>query len=202
MKNLKESQYKIEFPVSEAFSMSLHQIRKRFQRSMILVASIALGIAFMTHLTMTNLIFNAYMKETGTTIEAYQFWLLVLAFLVCSVGLINSYLIAVYERYTEIGIMKCLGALNQHILKLFIIEALLFGLFGGIVGFILGTITATTSSLIQLGLDVLQKLPIIDMFMNFSLIMVLSVTLTVISAIFPALRAAKLKPVEALRVYV
>ena len=201
-KNLKETHSKIELPISEAFSISLEQVRKRSQRSMIVVASIALGIAFMTHLNMTNVILNAYMKEAGATVEAYQFWLVVVSFLVCSVGLINSTLIAVYERYTEIGTMKCLGALDQHILKLFVIEALLLGLFGGVIGFIVGTVTATSSSLIQLGSGVLQKIPVIDMLMYFGLTTILSVILTVGSTIFPALRAAKLEPVEALRYYV
>jgi len=202
MKNYKEVHGKIKLPVSEAFSISLEQIRNRFQRSMIMVTSISLGIAFMTHLNMTNLILNAYMETAGATIEAYQFWLLVVSIFVCSVGLINSNLIAIYERYTEIGTMKCLGALDQHIMIMFVIEALLLGLFGGIIGLIIGTITATTSSVFQLGLDVLQKIPIIDMLIYFSQTTILSVILTVGSTILPALRAAKLKPVEALRYYV
>ena len=202
MKALKETQKKISFPISEAFYISLEQIRKRFQRSMIVVASIALGIAFMTHLIMTHVIVNSYMKEIGATIEAYQFWLVVVALCVCCIGLINSTLIAVYERYTEIGTMKCLGALTQHILKLFIIESLLIGLFGGMIGFLVGTVTATISSIIQLDLGVLQNIPLIDTLMYFCLTSILSVILTVGSTILPALRAAKLKPVEALRYYV
>ena len=202
MSNSKQIQGKIKLPISEAFLISIEQIRTRFQRSMIMVASIGLGIAFMTHLTMTNVIFNAYMEEVGTTVEAYQFWLLIISAFVCCVGLINSTLIGVYERYIEIGTMKCLGALDQHILALFIIEAFLLGLFGGIIGFIIGTITATTSSIFQLGFAVLQKIPIVDVFKYLGLTTIISIMLSVSSTILPALRAAKLKPVEALRYHV
>lgn len=193
---------KIKLPISEAFYISVRQIRIRFQRSKIMIASIGLGIAFMTHLNITNVIFNAYMSEVGTTVEAYQFWLLIISAFVCCVGLINSTLIAVYERYTEIGTMKCLGALDHHILELFIIEALLLGLYGGLIGFVIGTITAASSSMMQLGFDVILNIPIIEMLKYLGLTTLLSIILSVGSTIIPALRAAKLNPVEALRYHV
>jgi ABC-type antimicrobial peptide transport system permease subunit len=193
---------KIKLPISEAFLISIEQIRKRFTRSIIMIASIGLGIAFMTHINMTNVIVNAYMTEVGTTVEAYQFWLLIISAFVCCVGLINSTLIAVYERYTEIGTMKCLGALDLHILELFIIEAFLLGLFGGIFGFIIGIITATSSSILQLGFEVLLNFPIIDMLKYLGLTTILSIILSIGSTILPAFRAAKLNPVEALRYHV
>ncbi len=193
---------KIKLPISEAFHISVRQIRIRFQRSKIMIASIGLGIAFMTHLNITNVIFNAYMSEVGTTVEAYQFWLLIISAFVCCVGLINSTLIAVYERYTEIGTMKCLGALDNHILELFIIEALLLGLYGGLIGFVIGTITAASSSMMQLGFDAILSIPIIEMLKYLGLTTLLSIILSVGSTIIPALRAAKLNPVEALRYHV
>ena len=193
---------KIKLPISEAFHISIRQIRIRFQRSKIMIASIGLGIAFMTHLNITNVIFNAYMSEVGTTVEAYQFWLLIISAFVCCVGLINSTLIAVYERYTEIGTMKCLGALDYHILELFIIEALLLGLYGGLIGFVIGTVTAASSSMMQLGFDAILNIPIIEMFKYLGLTTLLSIILSVGSTIIPALRAAKLNPVEALRYHV
>lgn len=193
---------KIKLPISEAFHISVRQIRIRFQRSKIMIASIGLGIAFMTHLNITNVIFNAYMSEVGTTVEAYQFWLLIISAFVCCVGLINSTLIAVYERYTEIGTMKCLGALDYHILELFIIEALLLGLYGGLIGFVIGTITAASSSMMQLGFDAILNIPIIEMLKYLGLTTLLSIILSVGSTIIPALRAAKLNPVEALRYHV
>ncbi len=99
--------------------MSLEQIKRRIKRSSIIIASIALGIALMSHFLVANLIFQSYGQVTGMVMEAYQFWLIAVSFIVCVVDLTNSSLIAVYERYREIGIMKSLGALDRHVLELF-----------------------------------------------------------------------------------
>ena len=190
---------KIEFPLIEAFGISLEQIRKRLKRTLIIVGSIALGIALLTHLEMTNVILAAYMKNMDITIEAYQFWLIVVSLLVCTMGLINANLIAVYERVREIGTMKCLGALDQHVMKLFLIESLIFGLVGGVLGFSIGTLTAIASSSFQLGTNVLWITPLNTTLKYLVLITGLSTLLSVISTVYPAVRAAKLNPVEALR---
>lgn len=190
---------RIEFPLLEAFWISLEQIRKRLKRSLIVVGSIALGIALLTHLEMTNIILATYMKTMDVAIEAYQFWLIVVSLLVCGMGLVNANLIAVYERFREIGTMKCLGALDQHVMKLFLIESLIFGLVGGVLGFSIGTLTAIASSSFQLGTNVLWITPLNTTLTDLALITGLSALLSVISTVYPAVRAAKLNPVEALR---
>ena len=190
---------RIEFPLSEAFWISVEQIRKRLKRSLVVVGSIALGISLLTHLEMTNVILAAYMKNMDIAIEAYQFWLIVVSLLVCGIGLVNANLIAVYERFREIGTMKCLGALDQHVMKLFLIESLIFGLVGGVLGFAIGTLTAIASSSVQLGTNVLWITPLNTTLKYLALITGLSALLSVISTVYPAVRAAKLNPVEALR---
>lgn len=190
---------KIELPFLEAFWISVEQIRKRLKRSIIVVGSIALGIALLTHLEMTNIIFASYMKSMGITIEAYQFWLIIVSLFVCGIGLINANLIATYERYREIGTMKCLGALDQHVIKLFLIEALILGLVGGLLGFSIGTLAAIASSSFQLGTNVLWITPLEATLQYLGLTISLSVVLSVVSTVYPALRAARLNPVEALR---
>lgn len=199
MKRSQSLERRIELPFTEAFRISLEQIRKRFARSMIVIASIALGIAFMSYLQMTNIVLSAYMRQEGATIEAYQSWLVVVSLFVCGVGLVNSTLIAIYERYREIGTMKCLGALDQHILKLYLIEAFLFGLSGGVLGFILGSTIAILSNCFQLGMNVLWRTPILETLQLFGLTTSLAIVLSVIATAYPALKAAKLNPVEALR---
>lgn len=199
MKNPKSLGSRVELPLFEAFWISFEQIRKRSTRSAIVIASIVLGVAFMTYLQMTNVILSAYMKREGTVIEAYQFWLVVVSLFVCGVGIVNSTLIATYERYREICTMKCLGALDQHIFKLFLIEASLFGLSGGVFGFILGSTIAMVSSCFQLGLDILWRTPLMEILQLFGLTTILSTTLSIISTTYPALKAARLNPVEAMR---
>ena len=189
----------MEFPFREAFWMSLEQIRKRLKRSIILVGSIALGISLLTHLEMTNVILATYMSSMGSTMEAYQFWLIIVSLFVCGIGLINANLIAIYERYREIGTMKCLGAMDQHVMKLFLIESLIFGAVGGVLGFSFGTITAIASSSVQLGINALSFTPLEGILRYLAISTGLSVLLSVISTMYPALRAARLNPVEALR---
>ncbi|MEE8570565.1 MAG: FtsX-like permease family protein [Candidatus Bathyarchaeia archaeon] len=190
---------RVEFPFREAFWMSLEQIRKRLKRSIILVGSIALGISLLTHLEMTNVILATYMSSIGSTMEAYQFWLIIVSLFVCGIGLINANLIAIYERYREIGTMKCLGAMDQHVMKLFLIESLIFGAVGGVLGFSFGTITAIASSSVQLGINALSFTPLEAILRYLAISTGLSVLLSVISTMYPALRAARLNPVEALR---
>jgi len=189
----------VEFPFREAFWMSLEQIRKRLKRSIILVGSIALGISLLTHLEMTNVILATYMSSMGSTMEAYQFWLIIVSLFVCGIGLINANLIAIYERYREIGTMKCLGAMDQHVIKLFLIESLIFGAVGGVLGFSFGTITAIASSSVQLGINALGFTPLEAILRYLAISTGLSVLLSVVSTMYPALRAARLNPVEALR---
>jgi putative ABC transport system permease protein len=197
--SVRGAEKRIEFPFREAFWMSLEQIRKRLQRSIIVVGSIALGIALLTHLEMTNVIFASYMSSQGTTMEAYQFWLIVVSLFVCAIGLINANLIAIYERYREIGTMKCLGALDQHVMKLFLVEAAVFGVVGGVAGFAFGTLTAMASSSVQLGVNVLEFTPVEATLRYLAETTGLAVFLSVVSTVYPAVRAARLPPVDALR---
>ena len=57
-----------------------------------------------------------------------------MSLLVCFVGITNSMLMSVTERYKEIGTLKCLGALDNFIVKLFLIESGLLGFFGSLGG--------------------------------------------------------------------
>lgn len=188
----------VKLPFVEAFRISFEQIQRRIRRSSIVIGAIALGIALMTHFLVTNLIFEAYGKPTGIKVEAYQLWLVVVSIVVCVIGLTNSSLIAVYERYREIGIMKSLGALDRHVLELFLIESTIYGLIGGILGFIAGTISAIISTSLQIGFDALSNVGALDLLLHFNYSVGLAVVLNTVSTVYPAYKAARLRPVEAL----
>ncbi len=121
----------IKFPVGEAFRFALESIRKRFTRALITAFSVLLGIAFMV----TILTMGTILPSVGQIPPAqYQTWMVIIALLVCGVGIVNSMLMSVTERYKEIGTMKCLGATDMNVLQIFLIEALLLGVLGGVLG--------------------------------------------------------------------
>jgi len=184
----------IKFPISEAFRFSLESIRKRFTRALITMLSVLLGIAFMV----TLLTMGTVLREFGP--GEYAKWMVVIALLVCGVGIINSMLMSVTERYKEIGTIKCLGATDTSVLKIFLIEALLLGLLGGIIGAFAGWGAAIGTYGFQLGWDVVfREGALIEYFSHIGLAIGIAAFLSVIAAAYPAFYAAKLKPAEALR---
>ena len=175
-------------------------MKMRFTKTVITATSITLGISFTAFLTMTSIIFRVYTQNSGIDmpIESYQYWLVSIALLVCVVSITNSMLIAVYERYKEIGIMKVLGALDQHIMILFLLESTLLGLLGGVLGFIFGGIGSIIATSLQVGFDPLNNIPLHEIFSCFGLSISLAVGIGIIATLYPAYKAAKLNPVEAL----
>lgn len=120
--------------------------------------------------------------------------------LVGAVGIANSMFTSVLEKTREIGIMKSLGSTNGEVLRLFIIESGLFGLSGGIIGVILGSVVSIGISMLGInaigpGGQLRTALPI-PLLIGAIL---LSTLIGIVSGIMPARAAAQLKPVEALR---
>lgn len=184
----------ISFPMGEAFKYSLESISKRFTRALITALSVLLGIAFMVNLLTMGTILG---KEGPAP---YQMWMVVIALLVCGVGIVNSMLMSVTERYKEIGTMKCLGATNGSVLEIFLIEALLLGLLGGVIGSFAGWISAIVIYGIQLGWEfVFFPGAFIEYLYYIGLAVLTAGGLSIIAAAYPAFYAARLNPAEALR---
>ncbi len=78
-------------------------------------------------------------------------WLVVLSLLVCVVGVTNALLMSVTERFAEIATMKCLGALDASVMRIFVIEALIQGLVGGSAGVLLGLGLALSRGFAEFG---------------------------------------------------
>lgn len=200
----------IKLPISEAFHISLENIRRRFTRVAITTASVTLGIAFFVSLMMMAS-FQATAGSAG--IQPYMYWLLFISLLVCGVGITNSMLIAVAERYKEIGTYKCLGALDRHILVMFLLEAMLVGGIGGLAGYAVGLIAAIIYALANPAVGIanaagalIRANPTIPLGSALPVAIALlvlgvgiAVLLSLIATLYPAYYAAKLSPAEALR---
>ena len=190
----------VYFSIGDAYRLGLDYIRRRFQRTVINVASIALANSFLTSLALTDLFYSTFNKFQGGSIgvDAYQYWLVAVALIVSVVGITNAMLISVYERYREIGTMKCIGALDQHILMLFLIEAVIQGATGGVIGYIFGVGAAILSSGFTTGFDIILKVSPVSLLTYLLGTTLLSILLSVIASMYPAWKASKLPPVEAL----
>lgn len=124
----------------------------------------------------------------------------VLALIASVFGIINTQYISVLERTREIGLMKALGMRGRHVSRLFQLEAAWIGLFGGVLGaglaILLGTLlNPLLTDMLNIGdasILVFEPIPII------ALIIALMI-LGMVAGWFPARKAAKLDPIEALR---
>ena len=190
----------VYFSIWDAYRLGVGYIRRRFQKTAINVASIALANSFLTSLIFTNQFYTIYNKIQGGNIhvDVYQYWLVVVALIVSIVGITNTMLISVYERYQEIGTMKCLGALDQHIVMIFLVESIIQGTSGGIIGFMLGLTAAIVSAGFTIGFDIIFNLNIMLLVGYLVSTNILCVFLSIIASMYPARRASTLPPVEAL----
>jgi len=112
--------------------------------------------------------------------------------LVGGIGIMNIMLVSVTERTREIGIRLAIGALENQVLTQFLVEAVALSLFGGVVGILLGLLLAW-GAVSFLGVPFVASAPIIALAFGFSALV------GVIFGYFPARRAARLDPIEALR---
>jgi putative ABC transport system permease protein len=126
-----------------------------------------------------------------------------LALVVASLGIINTLVMAILERRREIGVLKALGASDRDVRKLFFAEAGAMGLVGGLVGVLIGWLIGQA---ITFGTNVYlhrRELPSIQIsavpwWMVFGAI-AFSIAVSLAAGLYPASRAARLNPVEALR---
>lgn len=115
-----------------------------------------------------------------------------IALLVGGIGVMNIMLVSVTERTREIGTRKALGATTNTILFQFLMEAVILTLIGGIIGLVLGILLANG---IASALDIVPTITLGSVL----LVLLFSTAVGVFFGIYPARKAAKLDPIEALR---
>jgi ABC-type antimicrobial peptide transport system permease subunit len=138
--------------------------------------------------------------EELSRLPARVVWLIVISLMVCGGGITNAMLMSVTERFREIGTMKCLGALDSFIVKLFLLESTFQGIVGTVLGIALGFVITLASGLSAYGPAALSYFPALQIGLIVVYALVIGAVLSVLSAVFPALRAAHMAPVEAMRV--
>jgi len=125
------------------------------------------------------------------------------ALIAAAFGIINTMMTAVYERKREIGIMRAIGSKSSNIFKIFIIESGLYGLIGGITGVVLGLLASVFAGEFISRIGANEMLKGITPTANFditliSLAILFSLIISVIAGLYPAYKAAKLTPMEAI----
>jgi putative ABC transport system permease protein len=142
-------------------------------------------------------------KTAFIFMDLFLFAVGMIAITVASLGIINTLVMSILERYKEIGIMKAVGASNSDVKKIFLFEAGLIGFLGGVFGLALGW---TVSTLINFVANIIlsrQGVPYMSYF-RFPIWLCLgsiifSILISLVAGIYPTLRASRVDPVVALR---
>ncbi len=151
---------------------------------------------FTQAMTMTSMI-----EQIGTIfliIQAVLVGIASIALVVGCIGIMNTMLMSVMERTHEIGIMKAIGATNRNIMFLFLVEAGMISLIGGILGCILGTIVAKAIGMIASAYIGMDMPAIVTPTVAVGSILI-AILVGVVSGLYPARKAAMMSPIEAVR---
>ena len=210
-------QRQIVLPWGQVFKISFNSLRVRLFRSLITTATLSLAVAFVAYTWSAYDVLNSIWPHADATLRQKiaasgfeqfngQFgsgpkdrWLAFLSVLVCVVGIVNAQLMAVTERFREIGTFKCLGALNSFVVRIFVLESIYQGMFGGLTGSLAGVAVASLAMAFKFGWPVVSSWPALQMLITVAWSTLLAVVLSLLGVIYPAMVAARMQPAVALR---
>jgi putative ABC transport system permease protein len=145
------------------------------------------------------------LSSVFSTIQLFLGGIAAISLLVAGIGIMNIMIVSLIERTREIGILKALGMKSRTVLTIFLGESIIIGLIGAVVGIVLGWILANVTARVlgaggliggERGGFTITPLLTPEVLVG---ALAFGIGVSVIFALYPAWRASKLKPVEALR---
>ena len=171
--------------------------------SLLQVITISATCAFLTFVICELIYFDTAKNMPGIDYPEGKMvqllWVLIISLIVCTISNTTTMILNVHKRYREIGTMKCIGAFDITILLLFLVESMILGISGGIIGFIIGCSFSTLSAWINYGIVFLNKIVVMQMILGSLLAFFFVVIISILGSAYPAWRASKMLPIEAMK---
>jgi hypothetical protein len=204
----------VVLPLSKAVRMAWQNLRLRPARTALTVLSILAAVGFVLFVLASSHLRDAAEKATAVALarpaeEAQApagggrlVWVVAVSLCACTVGIVNAMLMSITERYREIGTLKCLGALDAFVLKLFLLESVFQGLVGSAAGVVVGlgmALGATALAYRDQVAAAFSRAPWPTVALDVALAVGIGLVLSVLGALYPAYVAARMQPVDAMR---
>ncbi len=214
---------KVVLPWRRTLKMCIGNVRHRLGRSTLTFICIAVVVAFFASSMSYQFIVEKAMASDDVHIQAVlekagvfthdeeslakqhdqRVWLMTLSAILCLVGITNTILMSVTERFREIGTLKCLGALNGFVVRIFLIESAFVGVVASLIGGFLGVLLAILQVGAAFEFSLLGGATCLQSFAaNLPKAVGLGTVLTLLASLYPTYIASRMKPVDAMRVEV
>jgi ABC-type lipoprotein release transport system permease subunit len=148
----------------------------------------------------------SFMMWTLQALQGLTGILITILIAIVVIGIMNTMWIAIRERTREIGTLRAIGMQRGGVLWMFLLESLMLGFFGTLVGAALGVAVATGLNALQIHVPISVQLFLMSDHLHLAIhpgaivrAMLLITVITGVAALYPALRAARLKPVTAMQ---
>jgi len=214
------SSRKVVLPWRRTIRMCAANVRHRLGRSALTFICIAVVVAFFASSMSYQFIINKSMNSDDIHIQAVlekagvfahdaqsktkqrdqRIWLMTLSAILCLVGITNTILMSVTERFREIGTLKCLGALNGFVVRIFLIESTFIGIIASLLGALLGCFLAVLQVGAAFEFSLLGGATFYQSFAaSLPKAVALGTVLTLLASLYPTFIASRMKPVDAMR---